>query len=348
MDGTFDVFVIGPMGDDKNDPNESSTPISQHMRNLESALKLAIPDVCPTHSRVSTPEGGGSAIVDHVFNLIDRADLAVADISSRSPSVMYELAFFHALGTPILIVDDEKNSIETTPFYLNGANIIRVDGFEVEELRSKLAPRLKMFFDPLDDQDFATNPITEFYAAPLVEVSGASAIARGYYLNMVNGFLNAVGGVISNFPNDEIKSLTVIRPSPSFQVNGDLSIFGGVARQWNGGREPKEKVWEIRSAERVRKFSAYFMDGHVYDYPRTLGTLNNSPRLLRLSNRGTSRAGGVVDESAMQRNRAKITKGLIDSFFTIINQEMRKNETNLLPNRFRVISLEEFRSELLD
>jgi nucleoside 2-deoxyribosyltransferase len=51
---------------------------------------------------MTSAEAYGNHIPEDVFSAIDLSDLVVADISHRSPNVMYELAFAHALGIPTI------------------------------------------------------------------------------------------------------------------------------------------------------------------------------------------------------------------------------------------------------
>ncbi|HDZ3742425.1 nucleoside 2-deoxyribosyltransferase [Vibrio cholerae] len=49
-----------------------------------------------------------SDIVEGVLNQIANADMAVCDLSSRNPNVMYELGLRMALGKPVLIIKDDQ------------------------------------------------------------------------------------------------------------------------------------------------------------------------------------------------------------------------------------------------
>lgn len=348
MKPVFEVFVIGPMGAEKDDPQEQATPISQHMRAIKQALDTVLPAcVKPSEleSNVFTPEDGGSEIETYVFNRIDSADLAVADITARSPSVMYELAFFHALGTPVIILDYDDGAGGKVPFYLRGANILRVPDFEVETLEKAFEGRLRMFFDETDDQDFALNPLTRFYSAPLVEAAGAATIARGYFLNLIDPILSNSGGVMSQEENAAIRTLNVVRPENLLNFNEELQVFARIARDWNGGESLQETHWEVVVSGRRRKVTAYLLGNAIYDFPRTINALTNAPRMQRVLQKIPGSAG-YVSETRLELNRLRVTSQLQRHFFDVLLEEIRRHAPRLYANRIRFISLRQFADDL--
>lgn len=341
----FDVFVIGPMGKDKDDPAEKSTPISDHMRIIEVALRKVLPRHLPEGGfTIATPEHGGMMIEDYVFNKIDGAEFAIADISARSPSVMYELAFLHSLGTPFILIDDLERNERDVPFYCRGANIIRLNKFTVRSLISALDKRFATYFK--GDQDFSLNPIEQFYGTPLAELSGASAIATGYYDNFVSGFVHRVGGVfareaLKGKDGRQLKSFKMIKPSLDFNPNRDLANFGRIARE-RGVCEETEFLIDI--AGRTRSIYSYCIDDVIYDYPRTVSNLGSSPRLSRLALREGTYTGAVAAQA--REARAKILRELIVRFNTHINRLIAINRGDLFTDRFEMISLDQFEQEI--
>lgn len=335
MAASFDVFIIGPMGNSKNDPHESKTPISQHMKNIKEALKIALVKFKkPGEFNIYSPTDNGNDIEGYVFSQIDSSELAVADISSRSPSVMYELAYFHALGTPVILIDDIDNRGSSIPFYLRGIIVAR-SKFDVPSLVESLTERLDIFFNGHKRQDFTTNPITKFYGAPLVEISGATTIARSYFRNLIAGFLNINSGVINDFPDDGISHLCVVRPTDDLQINANLKDFGDAIRKRLGPvAVARETSWDIRVAGRSRTISAHLVGNVAYDFPRTIGALSNSPRLSRL--RKTPTLADI---------RSKIERALIDRFFDEI-VSMTNNDDSLFSDKLEIITLDEFRQRM--
>ena len=350
----FDVFVIGPMGKEKDQAGEQDTPISAHIRNIKRALNKILPDVVPAgmKAEVRIPQDGRTDIVDFVFNKIDGAEMIVADISTLSPSVMYELAYAHALGTPVIIIDDEAMAESRgTPFYLQGAQIVRVRSFDepddedrLGELAQRLRAVLKTFFNPSDDQNFALNPLTGFYSAPLVETAGAATIARGYFRNLVSPIIDA-NGLMAQPGQEEIKRYCMLVPSPALTVNDDLKRIGAITRAWNGGETLPETVWEFDFARRKRKVSAMFIDGVVYDYPRTVGSLENSPRLTRVTQTGQP-GGGLVDPAVRLRARVRVTSKLVEYFVQTVRNEVARNQDRVFTDCYEELTLDQFAERL--
>lgn len=335
MAASFDVFIIGPMGNSKNDPHESKTPISQHMQNIREALLIALAKFKnPGEFNIYSPTDNGNDIEGYVFSQIDNSELAVADISGRSPSVMYELAYFHALGTPVILIDDLDNRGSSIPFYLRGIIVVR-SKFDIPSLVESLTERLNIFFNGHKRQDFTTNPITKFYGAPLVEISGATTIARSYFRNLISGFLNINSGVINDYPDDAISHLCVVRPANDLQINADLKDFSDCIRKRLGvAAGSKEKAWDIRMGGRTRTITAYLVDQVAYDFPRTIGALSNSPRLSRLK-----RTPALADV------RSKIERALIDRFFEEI-VTMTDSDDSLFSDKLEIITFNEFRQRM--
>lgn len=352
MPYTYEVFIIGPMGKDKDklpsDDDIAEQPkLSEHIENLYSAAQDVLPLVVGDEIEVDvySPHDGESDIETYVFNRIDSADLAIADITMRSPSVMYELAFFHALGTPVIVVDDGSVIDAKRPFYLTGANILTVDNFTVEELKAKLEPRLRRFFDPEDDQDFSANPLSKFYRAPLVEAAGAAAVGRGYFYNMIMAILGADAGVVARYTEEAGTIFKVIKPSPSFTVNQDLKRFGEIAAKWNGGNKLEEQKWDISARGRERIVSAYKIESTIYDYPRTIGSLERSPRYNRA---GAKRPGnkGVVSPERLQAARDRVAGQLVHFFQEYLDSEIETNSGMIFRDQLDFITLDEFEAEV--
>lgn len=62
-----------------------------------------------------------SNILRHIVTLIARADIVIANVSTRNPNVMYELGIAHALGKRVILV---SRTIEEVPFDLKNQRIL--------------------------------------------------------------------------------------------------------------------------------------------------------------------------------------------------------------------------------
>lgn len=80
-------------------------------------------------------------ILKHIVELIVRARLVIANISSRNPNVMYELGIAHALGKPVILISSTKES--DLPFDLRTQSVLfyRSRDDLVNKLRSEVARR---------------------------------------------------------------------------------------------------------------------------------------------------------------------------------------------------------------
>ena len=85
-------------------------PYDVHTGNIKHAAEIIIaelenefPDRFP-FCKVIQPPDARDDIVRAVFPHIFHCDLAIADISSGSPNVYYELAMLHSLGVPVILL----------------------------------------------------------------------------------------------------------------------------------------------------------------------------------------------------------------------------------------------------
>lgn len=335
MADLFNVFVIGPMGEDKDKPSEQSTRVSDHMENIADALKVLLPEYrTEGNFQVITPWNlGGADIEDDVFNKIDLAHLGVADITNRSPSVMYELAYFHALGTPVIVVDSSSKSEinKNPPFYLKGANIVYVDDFEFKTLKDALEKRLKLFFSADDVGNFIKNPISKFYGAPLVEIQGASTLAWGYYKSFVQPFISRGGGLQVLNDSYSLEKIYIVRPGDSLDEDGDFKVFDSVLsnldrrgfKLYINGDEPKTR-WVVEKS------------GMIFDLPRTLYNLAESPRLSRLIKHLDDVTG--VSDNKKSEIRAGARSELVKAFFDGL-ERAKNSDKGASKDRMEIIDM---------
>lgn len=112
-------FVITPIG------NETD-PIRRHIDGIiEAVIVPALGskyDVVVAH-KITTP----GPITKQVISEIYSADLVIANLTDRNPNVMYELAFRHSLGKPVIMIAEAGTALpsdiimERTIFYRNDA-----------------------------------------------------------------------------------------------------------------------------------------------------------------------------------------------------------------------------------
>lgn len=112
-------FIITPIGDD-------SDPIRRHIEGIiEAAIRPALEDkyeLVVAH-KISEPGSITKQIITEIYS--DK--LAIANLTNRNPNVMYELAFRHSLGKPVIMIAEKGTPLpsdiimERTIFYQNDA-----------------------------------------------------------------------------------------------------------------------------------------------------------------------------------------------------------------------------------
>lgn len=112
-------FIITPIGDEAD-------PIRRHIEGIiEAAIKPALSkkyELTVAH-KISEP----GSITKQVITEIYSSKLAIANLTNRNPNVMYELAFRHSLGKPVIMIAEKGTPLpsdiimERTIFYQNDA-----------------------------------------------------------------------------------------------------------------------------------------------------------------------------------------------------------------------------------
>lgn len=122
-------FIITPIGND-------SDPIRRHIEGIiDAAIEPCLGD--DYEIRVSHRLYQSGTITKQIVSEIYNADLVIANLTEKNPNVMYELAFRHCLGTPVITIAENETQLpadiigERTIFYENDAQ-------GVLELRVKL------------------------------------------------------------------------------------------------------------------------------------------------------------------------------------------------------------------
>ncbi len=112
-------FIITPIGDE-------SDPIRRHIEGIiDAAIKPALEDKYELIVAHKMSEPG--SITKQVIREIYSSKLVVANLTGRNPNVMYELAFRHSLGKPVIMIVEKGTSLpsdiimERTIFYQNDA-----------------------------------------------------------------------------------------------------------------------------------------------------------------------------------------------------------------------------------
>lgn len=144
---------------------------------------------------------------------LEFADVVIADVSFNDFSVIYELTVAQGLGTPdIIFADSSTKSEEKSAEFNQKFKVEPVNLMDPEGARTALQNRLisvQAIFQALGESD-SRNPITDYFSAPLTQISVANALALGYF----NSFIYPVGRLL----------LTAIH-DPSFNIVVDDKLL---------------------------------------------------------------------------------------------------------------------------
>jgi hypothetical protein len=80
-------------------------------------------------------------VLQHIIELLMRARIVIANISSRNPNVMYELGIAHTLGKPVILISSTREN--DLPFDLRNQSVLFYRSREdlVDKLRNEVARR---------------------------------------------------------------------------------------------------------------------------------------------------------------------------------------------------------------
>lgn len=114
---------------------------------------------------------------------LERADVVIADVTHDDTNVTYELTVAQGLGTPdlALVQRGGRPSTRSLPF-----DVQEIDVDDVEGARRLIAQRLvsvRSIFEAVGDS--GSNAVTDFFRAPLTQISTSNALALGYEVNFV-------------------------------------------------------------------------------------------------------------------------------------------------------------------
>lgn len=135
--GKKKCFVIMPISDHSNYPDGHFTRI------YEQIIKPAIEDA--DYDPIRVDENKISAgILGKIIDNVSESEMAICDLSSRNPNVLYELGLRHAYGKPVVLICDEKTE---RIFDVAGINTVQYKSTrlyeEVIEARKNISEAIK-------------------------------------------------------------------------------------------------------------------------------------------------------------------------------------------------------------
>jgi hypothetical protein len=169
---------------------------NDHMPKLRALAADIIKPILPAGYLVRTPDQGGAGnIMNQVMAACDSATLVIADMTGNNPNVLYEVGVLDSLGRLCIPVKPKQEADEETERAQAGKDPMVfdraayrywvIDWDQPADARTILKEALDESFKARRAGKPLENPVTNYYRAPLVEVSPAFGIALGYCENFV-------------------------------------------------------------------------------------------------------------------------------------------------------------------
>lgn len=122
-------FIITPIGNDTD-------PIRRHIDGIiDASIRPALEEkyeIVVAH-KITDP----GSITKQIISEIYQDELVIANLTNNNPNVMYELAFRHSLGKPVIMIAEE-GTILPSDIIMQRTIFYRNDGQGVLDLREKL------------------------------------------------------------------------------------------------------------------------------------------------------------------------------------------------------------------
>ena len=271
----------------------------------------------------------GRNIVERVFAKIDDADLAVADISHRSPNVFYEIAFLDALGTPVIMLDKSGN---TPPFYFTHDSITLLQEYSEQEIITKTKEQISQHMDPSRDVNLADNIMTNYYeGSSLIDISASAGIAVGFFQNFLKPCLASRTGTLAQRVNN-VNKLILIKPNTLRTQDNDKKMLNKIL-----GDDLRHGITLSTPASPRGEVVVSIYKDMIIDFPAPLYSSNNSPRYLKYRRRIENIGNLSLD--AREEILARVDKKMIASYFSIINMLTRREQD--LNESYEVIDIDD-------
>lgn len=340
-DGILEIVVLGPMKSDNKHVSSSTKQIGTAIDELlqEDELKHFLKQTNTRPEKVKVPENWMDAeIVNGIMGHVDTADLVVVNITpfdgisgSPSPNVFYETGLLHALGMPVICINQKGFD---PPFYVRTNRILEVASFDIDNIKDALRLSLTQFLNPDDYTDFTDNRITQFYGGlPVVDISAAVGLATGYYENFLSRLIKNEGVLYRNY--DIAKRVIVIRPLyvksniefDKKEMKRILNLHGYKVEEVTL-TYPEEKPKDPDKS--FRNINVDMVGDTVIDIPSAFYTLKSSPRMLSLTERLDRQVGfNAPANPKRELVLRQLSERLLDRVQNVLRYHIRKNAGNV-------------------
>ena len=326
------VFTLGNMKPEGDADRDDTRFVRQtHTTQLANIIKGAAEDLArmreiesPDTIEVAAPEDSNrSDIVGAVLSAVENSDLLIVDVSTESPSVIYELGAVNALGLPYILVTSQGS----LPFYLTQTrgilNFAFANQYDASEPSHRdLRNRLLRNYQSPDGTEATESRFSEYFGGlPIVNISGPVSIATGYQANFLNRFGAQDHGLLSREivwakggrAEEQIEEVAKVRPRhllvviPDLNRNSDYNDarYACEAAMRSAGLA-LESVSVLEEPGRNQRLGmgVLIVKEHpeiVLDIPRTLFPLMKSPRILTALKNGKGFSDSEVRERTTRR-----------------------------------------------
>lgn len=202
----YTCFLIGQMTDDED---------MKRLYNVRDELLKPILE--PLGYAILTPDdvGGSEDVMRFVLKMLDTAELVVADLTKDNPNVYYELSIRHSLGLPYALI-----SSTGTRFDISQLRFVKYDPNDLDhpDMRAKLEKMLTERHQQVVNKSDSDNPISNFYGAPLAEVSPASGLGLGYYRNFIQTTMRDIVEDESKINVHDVDMTAAVQAKPRLQI----------------------------------------------------------------------------------------------------------------------------------
>ena len=303
----------------------------------------------------------GTPITDTVFHEIDNANLVIADLTGGRAAVAYELAMAHALGIYTALVNSRDKDLN---FYLKGYKAVKINLTDkrfdaVNALPpAEVGAAIDQWLEARTNVRNFENPFTKFYGAPLYDISAASGLAAGFFLNFIEPILlsGRIGRVLNEAGSDatsptpatrEISGLIVVRPRLLNESIPDLErgLKAVLERDFGIERIRSGKSQDLLvTTDKGTRTVLYTVDDYVIDIPRTMFSLMQCHRMRRLESHSAPTNARTGNPLSVKMQEVLITRFFEDLKLRVTAEQTRHDHKygfRNLTERYHVGTLDE-------
>jgi hypothetical protein len=301
-----------------------------HIDNIRKAFELVQSRLPADFPKIEVRNPSGKSIHDvneYVLSNIDVADFGIADLSTNSPNVFYELSFMHSLGMPVITFAYKE---EVSPWYSRSNLNNEIDDYQVGTIAAALEDDIRTVLSDQIDHALFVNPISKNYdGMSLAEVSAASGLALGHYMSFLHFALDLGNGPLRSKCVDnpaKFEDIIIVRPNSVREVE-ELEI------DLKEQLKLSEDKLEHPSLSRPRTFA--YKNKTIVDFPRPLVSLMESYRYSKIIR--------MLSSTGRDSEVLKIEEKWIDFYFQCIENEVRRR-TGIFKTRLKVMK----KAQLID